>query len=64
MGDTELMCDKDKSGFVFSLCLAHSKSGKTQKDLASIKGVLHGIQTCFLTSKIEKCREVTEILSG
>lgn len=55
MGDTELMCDKDKSGFVFSVCLAYSKSEKkTKKDLATIKEMLHEIQMCFLTSKIEK----------
>lgn len=57
MGEAELMCDKDKSGFVFSLCLAHSKSKKkktNQKDLATLKEVLHEIQMCFLTSNTEK----------
>lgn len=38
MGDTELMCDKDKSGFVFSLCLAHSKSEKNPEGFGQYKG--------------------------
>lgn len=38
MGDAELMCDEDKSVFVFSLCLAHSKSEKKPKGIGHYKG--------------------------
>lgn len=63
--DTQLVCDKDRQTWVcvrFMPC--PQQEWKKQKDLASIKEGLREVQTHFPPSKIENCREVTEISSG